>query len=139
MLSFSMRRCNTVSRRCGTAAVLQASVPFCVWHANTRCVCTHWCACHHATTSSFAPPHSHTTIPPSTNTHPKFEEMYEAVEQKLTAAQREAFGTAGPVPLWYWANRDRKDVEVSLQGQKDGTYCIRDSSASPNDFALSVR
>jgi len=68
----------------------------------------------------------------------EFEEMYEAVEQKLSSLQREAFGTAGPVPIWYWKNRDRKDVEVSLTGQPDGTYVIGDSTSSNQDFVLSV-
>jgi len=55
----------------------------------------------------------------------------------LTDIQREAFGPAGSAPIWFWASQERKDVEVSLQGQPDGSYLIR-STANPNEFVLSV-
>lgn len=34
--------------------------------------------------------------------------------------------------------RDRKSVEVTLQGQPEGTYLIRDSTSAETEFVLSV-
>lgn len=71
------------------------------------------------------------------------EEYYEAVDDVrpgggLSPVQQEAFGKAGANPIWFWANKDRKDVELSLQGQPDGSYLIRSNAQDPNSFVLSV-
>lgn len=31
----------------------------------------------------------------------------------------QAFGPAGSAPIWFWANQERKDVEVSLQESQE--------------------
>eukprot|EP00039_Didymoeca_costata_P005492 m.81966 g.81966 ORF g.81966 m.81966 type:complete len:556 (-) comp12843_c1_seq1:42-1709(-) len=72
------------------------------------------------------------------------EDFYEAVDEddfkpnNLTSQQKQAFGKAGNNPLWYWPRKDRKSVEVTLQGKPDGTFVIRDSGSSKGDFVLSV-
>jgi hypothetical protein len=33
------------------------------------------------------------------------DEFYGAVEEALTPVQKEAFGAAGPIPIWYWASK----------------------------------
>lgn len=64
------------------------------------------------------------------------DDVYEAIS--LTSQQKQAFGSAGDFPIWYWPQKDRRAVEVTLQGKPDGTFVIRDSQTSKNDFVLSV-
>eukprot|EP00729_Bicosta_minor_P008550 gene8550-29861_t len=66
------------------------------------------------------------------------DDFYGAVEAQLSEIKKTAFGAAGPIPIWYWAGRDRKSVEVTLQGQPEGTYLIRDSTSAETEFVLSV-
>jgi len=74
----------------------------------------------------------------NTNEPQTEEDFYGAVEAQLSEIKRVAFGAAGPIPIWYWAGRDRKSVEVTLQGQPEGTYLIRDSTSAETEFVLSV-
>lgn len=39
---------------------------------------------------------------------------------------------------WYWGPMDRKDAVSLLQGQRHGTFLVRDSTTSKGDYVLSV-
>ncbi|EGD73703.1 crk-like protein [Salpingoeca rosetta] len=56
----------------------------------------------------------------------------------LDAIHKNAFGEAGPAPVWFHGRVDRADVEARLTGMPDGTFLIRDSTSSVGDFVMSV-
>lgn len=56
----------------------------------------------------------------------------------LAAIHKNAFGEAGPAPVWFHGKLDRHAVESKLSTMPDGTFLIRDSTSSVGDFVMSV-
>eukprot|EP00730_Choanoeca_flexa_P012818 TRINITY_DN4649_c0_g1_i2.p1 TRINITY_DN4649_c0_g1~~TRINITY_DN4649_c0_g1_i2.p1 ORF type:complete len:369 (+),score=96.65 TRINITY_DN4649_c0_g1_i2:127-1233(+) len=51
--------------------------------------------------------------------------------------RKEAFGPAGPAPVWYHGRLSRLEADGRLKGNPDGTYIIRESDKSAGTFVLS--